>query len=170
MMEAVSGGRIIRINQLLTVALIVATALAGTMFRSPWKTVHAVTSLICFGVGVFAFLWGYWDAVQRSRQDNISVAALYFLVDKCAPAPVMRMMNGLLGAQVVVGIAGASWRSSTDGKPGSTLAFGILAPMLGLGLSGLWGAHHGRFDPRITQDAQQVPLQGSPSGQDENHD
>ena len=30
-------------------------------------------------------------------------------------------------------------------RPFTAVAFGILAPMLGLGLMGLWGARHGRF-------------------------
>lgn len=169
-MEDMQGTGIIRLNQFMTAALLVATVLAGSMFRSPWKNVHVVVSLICFGIGVFVFLWGYWDAVQRSRQDNISVAALYFLVDKCAPQQVMRMMNSLLVSQLVIGIAGALWRSSTNGKPGSTLAFGILAPMLGLGLNGLWGAHYGQFGPRASQKNTEVPPQSAPSGQDEDHD
>lgn len=170
MMDTVTGQRIITINFVFTVAMLLGTLGAGVFFAPPWKAIHISICVACFGVGVFAFLWGYWDAVQRSRQDNISVAALYFLIDNCAPKPVMKKMNVLLGAQVVVGIVGAVWRSSTNGKPGSTLAFGILAPMLGLGLNGLWGAHHGHFEPRISQQNREVPRQSTSTGQDEDHD
>ena len=132
-------------------------------------------ALACFTVGVVAFLWGYATAVQRSRVDDISVAALYFLVDGAAPTPVARRLNVLLGVQVVVGLATAIWRGSTDGEPGSTLAFGILVPMLGLGLNGLWGARHGRFRPRRPAAGEAggdagVPSAGSGNGQDEGHD
>jgi hypothetical protein len=47
---------------------------------------------------------------------------------------------------VVAGLAGAIAR------PFTTLAFGILTPMLGLGLNGLWGSRHGRFGPRKRRD------------------
>ena len=153
--DAVSDGRdsregswIVLTNAVLT-ALFAVTAMVSTIvFDQPWKAVAVATAIACFAVGVVAFLWGYWSAVQRSRHDDIAVAALYFLVDGCAPARTSRLMNSLLAAQTVIGLATAIARSSTDGKPGSTLAFGILVPMLGLGLNGLWGAHHGRFRPR----------------------
>jgi hypothetical protein len=164
------GAWIVALNAALTVAFAATAGVSTVVFAQPWKAVGVAVAVACFAVGVVAFLWGYWSAVQRSRHDEISVAALYFLVDKCAPARVARRMNTLLGAQVVIGLATAIARSSTDGKPGSTLAFGILVPMLGLGLNGLWGAHHGRFRPRITGDTDEVRHDGGVTGQDESHD
>ena len=79
-------------------------------------------------------------------------------------------MNGALGVQVVVAIATAISRTTTDGRTGSTLAFGVLAPMMGLGLNGLWGATHGTFAPRQFENSAEVPHQEPASGQDENHD
>jgi hypothetical protein len=49
---------------------------------------------------------------------------------------------------VVVGLIGAIVRSSTDGRAGSTLAFGVLVPIFGLGLNGLWSSRLGVFPPR----------------------
>jgi hypothetical protein len=92
------------------------------------------------------------------------------LVDKCAPKSVARIMNALLAVQVVVSIATASIRSSTNGEPGSTLAYGILVPMLGLGLNGLWGAFYGAFRPRRDTKTEGVPDEGTVSGQDVGHD
>lgn len=165
-----AGAWIVALNAALTVVFTATAVVSSVVFAQPWKAIGVATAVTCFAVGVVAFLWGYWSAVQRSRHDEISVAALYFLVDKCAPAPVARRMNILLGAQVVVGLVTAIARSSTDGKPGSTLAFGILVPMLGLGLNGLWGAHHGRFRPRVTGEANEVRHDGDATGQDEGHD
>jgi hypothetical protein len=48
----------------------------------------------------------------------------------------------LLAAQVVVAVATAAAR------PFTTLAFGVLVPVFGVGLNGLWAARHGRFPPR----------------------
>lgn len=170
MMEGMKGAAIIRINAILTVLFLVTASLAAAFFSQPWKTIAAVVCFVCFTVGVVAFLWGYWSAVQRSREDNISVAALYFLIDKCAPKSVARQMNGLLTAQVLAGLVTAGLRTSTDGKRGSTLAFGILVPMLGLGLNGLWAAFHGHFAPRSDVKSSGVSPQASPNGQDEDHD
>ena len=170
MMDDMKGTAIIRLNAIVTALFVVTAGLAVAYFEQPWKTIAVVVCLASFSIGVVAFLWGYWSAVQRSREDNISVAALYFLIDKCAPKSVARQMNGLLGVQFIAGLVTAVLRSSTDGKRGSTLAFGILVPMLGLGLNGLWAAFHGHFEPRSGAKSSGVSPQASPSGQDEDHD
>ena len=166
MMDGMPGSLLVKCNLALTSVFVVSSIIAAVAFTSPWKTVGVVVSLGCFTVGIGAFWWGYWTAVQRSRTDNISVAALYFLVDNCAPQSVARLMNGALGVQVVVAVATAISRTTTDGRTGSTLAFGVLAPMMGLGLNGLWGASYGTFAPRQFDDSDEVPLQAPASGQD----
>lgn len=170
MMDSMKGAAIIRANELLTFAFVVTASLSVAFFEQPWKVIAATVALACFSLGVVVFLWGYWVAVQRSRTDNIAVASLYFLTDKSAPRSVSARMNVLLVVQVVAGIVTALMRSSTDGKPGSTLAFGILVPVLGLGLNGLWGALHGEFSPRNTGNSTGVRSSGSENGQDESHD
>jgi len=169
-MDVMPGSLLIKCNLALTAVFVAMSIVAAVTFTAPWKTIGVAVSLGCFSVGIVAFLWGYWTAVQRSRTDNISVAALYFLVDKCAPQSISRLMNGALGVQVVVAIATAISRTTTDGRTGSTLAFGVLAPMMGLGLNGLWGATHGTFAPRQFENSAEVPHQEPASGQDENHD
>lgn len=165
-MDDMPGSFLVKCNLALTGLFVAMSIVAAVTFTSPWKTVGVVVSLGCFSVGIVVFLWGYWTAVQRSRTDNISVAALYFLVDNCAPQSVARLMNSALGVQVVVAVATAISRTTTDGRAGSTLAFGVLAPMMGLGLNGLWGATYGSFAPRQFNDSDEVPLQEPTSGQD----
>jgi hypothetical protein len=94
-------------------------------------------------------------AVQRSRQDELSVAELYFLLGAAIPRDVKRTMNLCLLVQTVVAVATAMTRlttpsdtASSGSSAGSTLAFGVLVPMFGLGLNGLWAAVHGNFGPR----------------------
>lgn len=169
-MKSMVGKGIVRLNAFLTVAFVVTAILATVLFEQPWTQIAAGVALGCFCVGVVVFLWGYWSAVQRSRADNIAVAALYFLIDKCAPRSVAVIMNSLLGVQVVVSIATASIRSSTQGSQGSTLAYGILVPMMGLGLNGLWAAFHGTFRPRRDTKIEGVPDKSPASGQDVNHE
>ena len=81
-------------------------------------------------------------AVSRSRTDAVSVAGVYFLADDVAPRPTRIRFRLALAIQVVVAIVTASIRLYTS------VAFGVLVPMFGLGLMGLWGARHGRFAPR----------------------
>ena len=169
-MNSVKGAPILRANEILTGLFVVTAVVAVVAFSNPWKVIAASVAITCFSVGVVVFLWGYWTAVQRSRYDNIAVASMYFLTDKCAPTVVSRRMNAVLAIQVVVSIATALMRSSTDGKPGSTLAFGILVPVLGLGMNGLWAALHGEFSPRNQGSGTEVPPRSASSGQDDGHD
>jgi hypothetical protein len=108
----------------------------------------AVFDLALFAIGVSTFILGYFSAVQRSRYDEISVAGLFLLLDKVADRSTAVKMNSALAVQTIVGLTGAIVRGSTDGKPGSTLAFGVLVPLLGLGLNGMWASKHGVFEAR----------------------
>ena len=166
MIENMHGSLIVKINVAMTALFVVASVVSAAAFSQPWKSIAVVVSLACFAIGITVFLWGYWTAVQRSRTDEISVAAMYFLVDGAAPSKVAAILNSTLAIQVVVAVATAIARSSTDGKAGSTLAFGILVPMMGLGFNGLWASIHGSFSPRQLADGAQVPHPDTQNGQD----
>lgn len=142
------GRWIMRANVAGTAVFAVSATAAAIVFEGPVRVQAVAVSLAAFATGTFAFLWGYWSAVQRSRRDLIGVAALFFLLGTTAPRPVRNVMWLCLATQIVVALATALSRPETDGRPGSSLAFGILVPMLGLGLNGLWGAAHGSFEPR----------------------
>jgi hypothetical protein len=144
---------VVRMNIIGTVVFTMSAVLASIVFDGFFKVQGVVVSLFLFGVGVIVFLWGYWRALQRSRRDVMSVTELYFLVGPYVDKRTSRIMNSLLAIQVVVAVVTALVRSSTpaaDGTstPGSTLAFGVLVPMFGLSLNGLWSSVHGRFPPR----------------------
>ena len=143
-----------RINLFLTSLFLVVTAVVTVVFTPATRAVGVAVDLVLFGIGVAAFIWGYFSAVQRSRVDEISVASLYFLSGQVADRQVQRTMNGCLIAQLVICLAGAIARSSTDGQAGSTLAFGVLVPLLGLGLNGLWASQFATFTPREQPDRQ----------------
>jgi hypothetical protein len=143
-----AGQQIVRADVIGTAAFVVSATLAAVIFTGPMRVVGVVVALALFAAGVFAFLWSYITAVNRSRTDNIAVAQLYFLVSGSTPKPVRRVMLSALTVQVVVAFTTAIARSRTDGRAGSTLAFGILVPMFGLGLNGLWCSKHGSFAPR----------------------
>jgi hypothetical protein len=115
----------------------VATAVAPHMFIA----VGVGVSLALFFVGIGLFLWAYAVAVNRSRTDLIGLGGLFFLVGS-APRGVQRSLLGSFGVEIAVGLVTAAVH------PFTPLAFGVLAPMYGLALCGLWAAKWGTFPLR----------------------
>lgn len=143
------GDVVIKADLAGTLLFTVTAALAAALFTSVWQWIAAITALVLFAVGVFAFLWSYYNAVQRSRRDEISVTGLYLLVGPPTPAAVRRVMLGLLAVQIVVAVITTFARlEGPDGQAGSSLALGFLVPMLGFGLNGWWAAYHADFPRR----------------------
>lgn len=140
--------RVVKFNIVATAVFVLATLVAAWIFSPAWRTAIVVVDLVLFAIGVVAFLLGFFSAVQRSRTEEISVSTLFLLLGGTAEKRVVWWMNGCLTMQVLVGISGAIARGNTDGRPGSTLAFGVLVGMLGLGLNGWWAARYGRFPDR----------------------
>lgn len=106
------------------------------------RPVAAAVALLLFAAGIGLFFWAYAVAVGRSRTDAIGIGGLFFLAGDVAPRPVRRAMVGSLAAQAVIALATAGAR------PFTSLAFGVLSPLYGLALTGLWGARHGQFGSR----------------------
>lgn len=144
----ISASPIVRFNLLASVLFTVVAVVSAIIFDDVFRVVIVVVSLALFAVGVATFLIGFFAAVQRSRESEISVSQLFFLTGETAPRNVKVPMLAALSVQTVVGIAAAIARPTTDGKAGSVLAFGVLVPMLGLGLNGLWASRHGIFGDR----------------------
>lgn len=132
--------------QLAGTAVLTATSTAAAIAPGSGGWVHAAASIVAFVVGTVAFLWAYGIAVGRSRTDLIGIGGLYFLAGDVAPREVARRLRAAWAVQIVVVVVAASIR------PFTIVAFGILAPMLGLGLIGLWAARHGTFPPREVPD------------------
>ena len=141
-----------------TVAFVVTAVTAAVVFSTASQWVGAISAMALFAVGVFAFIWSFFNAVQRSREEQISVTQVYLLLGSPTPPRVRWIMLSMLVVQTVVGLATAIARSEADdGSPGTSLAVGVLVPMFGMGLNGLWCAFHGVFPPRpdvVTLDAQ----------------
>jgi hypothetical protein len=151
------GDVIVRVN-IIGTALFVGTAVfAAAAFTTFAQWVGASTAMTLFAVGVFAFLWGFWNAVQRSRAEQVSVTQLFMLLGAATPRRVRATMLGLLAVQVLTAFGTTFWRlDGPDGNPGSSLAVGLLVPMFGLGLNGLWAAYHADFAARDDPEALSV--------------
>ena len=102
-------------------------------------------SLVLFVVGCGLFLWAFAVAVQRSRHDEVGIDGVFFLTGT-TPQPVRRRFLGLVAIQTLAAVAAAAAR------PFTVVAFGVLTPMFGLGIQGLWAARHGHFRPRSDGD------------------
>ncbi len=145
-----AGAGIVRANMIATALFCITAVYAAAVFSTGAQWIGAVTAIVLFAIGVFTFLWAYWNAVLRSRTDEISVAQLFFLLGSPTPSRVRRTMLLTLLAQVAIAAATTIARpDGPDGNPGSSLAVGFLVPMLGFGLNGLWASAHGSFQPRV---------------------
>jgi hypothetical protein len=97
-------------------------------------------ALALFAGGTVAFAAALLRAAARSRHEELTMSALFFLEQ--APKAVRRQHFGSLAIEVVAAFVTAGLR------PNSSLAFGILAPVWAEGLASLWAARHGAFPPR----------------------
>lgn len=96
--------------------------------------VAVAVDVALFVAGAVAMVAALVIAARRSRQSVIEIGTLFFRV----PTPLLVT----LGLQVAIALGTAPLRRSA--------AFGVLVPVFGLGLMGLWGARHGTFPARET--------------------
>ena len=129
-------------------ALLFVTSLLAVLFDSA-RLVAVIADVLLFLGGAVAFFWAYAVAVGRSREVDIGIGGLFFLAGETAPKEVRRPFMASLAAEVVIAVAAAAVR------PFTPLAFGILVPMWGLALAGLWGARYGTFRPRAPREPRQ---------------
>lgn len=149
-------GRFVRLDTIGTAAF-VASVGVGIPWRDarPIQAVVVVVSMVLFAAGAVAALWAYVSALERSRTDEIGVANLYLLTGPTAAPPTKRRMSLLLAAQVVAALSGAIvGAAGLSGSQVNALAFGILVPMFGIGMNGMWAVRHGAFGPRVVRSVQ----------------
>lgn len=147
--ERDAGDVVVRADVAATAAFVITAVLAAVLFSTAVLWVAAITAMALFLVGIAAFMWSFWNAVRRSRSQQVAVTQLYLLTGGVAPSPVRRVMLSLVAVQIVTGLATALARpNQPDGSPGTSLALGVLVPLFGLGMNGLWAAFHGTYRDR----------------------
>lgn len=121
----------------------VFTLVSGAAVAAPDTLVVGAVAVdvVLFVLGCGAFVASLVAAAGRSRTDELDLLGLWWLTGT-APGGVRRALLGAFGVQVVVALVTASARPFTG------LAFGVLVPVFGLGLVGLWAARRGTFPPR----------------------
>jgi hypothetical protein len=118
-------------------AIFVATAVPAAVGLDLFDDVAVGTSLALFAVSIPVWVYAFARAVARTaRGDDIVVASLFFLQGS-APRRIQAHLLAATGASIAVAAA-----------TGAANPFGVLVPMLNLGLVGLWGARHGTYPPR----------------------
>jgi hypothetical protein len=137
----IPGAGIIRASWGGTIAFTLASVL-GVAAPSTFSGVSSAVSVALFVGGCALFFAAFARAVGRSRTDDITVATLFLLMGEGTPGPVRLRLLMSLATEVVVAVAAAGAR------PFTSQAAGVLAPMWGLSLCGLWSARHGRFKAR----------------------
>jgi hypothetical protein len=141
------GEGVIRLSWAGTAAYAVAVVVATTVPEGGQLPL-VIVCVVLFLAGMVAFLAAYVVAIGRSRHVAIGIGGLYFLAGT-APPRVRRHLLGSFAVELAVAVVSASIglaRSAADAD--NPLAFGVLTPLFGLGLAGLWGARHGAFAPR----------------------
>lgn len=135
-----AGDRIVAASWWGTGAFLV-TAIAADSTRALARPALVVAAGL-FAAGCGVFVWAFVLMAGRSRREQLDLAGVWFLAGPVAPPAVRRRLLGAVVAELAGGIATAAVR------PYTSLAAGVLVPVYGLALCGLWAARHGRFPPR----------------------
>jgi hypothetical protein len=131
----VRGRAIIR-NSWLGNVVFAATAIPAR-FLDSMEPVAAIVALALFALSLVVWVWAFAVAVARSSQGDDIVVGNLFLFEGQVPKIVRRHLFGSVGVCLVI----TAVTVSAD-------PFGVLVPMLPIGLIGLWGARHGEFKRR----------------------
>ena len=122
-----------------------STAIPAALGVESFEGPAIMTALVRFFVSLGVWTWAFVIAIARSTQgDDIVVANLFGTIGD-APRAVRWHLFGSLGVCLVITVGTAA------ADP-----FGVLVPMLPLGLVGLWAARHGTFPPRRGPSARRV--------------
>lgn len=144
--------------------LFVASAVAAAVAPATFEPLALAVAAGLFAAGCAGFVWALLAMAGRSRTDELELAQIWFLAGPPTPARVRRSLLASLGVEVVAGFATAGAR------PYTSLAAGVLVPVYGLALCGLWASRHGAFPPRaLPRDRGGRGLRSADADQGEQH-
>lgn len=104
--------------------------------------VYAVWCTALFIGGMVLLVVGFWNGIQRSRFDDVTLSGLVAIDSSHVPASARNRIWMLIVVHVVVGVLFASLRPFTQ------QAFGLLVPAFGLGIATAWGSRFAAFHER----------------------
>jgi hypothetical protein len=98
-----------------------------------------VVALVLFLFATAVFVYAFILALARNSEgDNIAVSNLFFLQGS-APKPIRVKFLAMFLVCLAIAAGTAAWEP-----------FGVLVPMLPIGLAGVWAGRYGVFLPRPT--------------------
>ncbi len=103
---------------------------------------YAVGCSLLFAAGIGFFLLGFWNGVQRSRLETVTLPGLLAVSTAHVSRALRRSVWSVTIAQVVVAVIAGSVRPFTE------QAFALLVPMLGIGVAALVGSRAAVFHSR----------------------
>ena len=135
------GSSLLRLNLWVTLgfaAIVALTHVTADTLDVPFAVLCAV--LFVIGIGLSGL--GFWNGIQRSRLEEVSLAGL-LAVDASFVAKSARNAIWITNvAQIVVAIVAGTLRPFTG------QAFALLVPMFGVGIATVWGSRHAVFHRR----------------------
>ena len=139
--ETANDSRLINFGVQMTVAF---TLLAATTHIASDRLdlVYAIVSTVLFSIGFALLALGFWNGIQRSRIDEVTLSGLVAIDKTHVPTSARNRLWAAIVLQIVVGVLFASLRPFTQ------QAFGLLVPTFGLGIATLWGSRFAAFHPR----------------------
>jgi hypothetical protein len=130
-------GRFIVVASWASLGLYTVVAVPNQLGLTAFEDPAAAVSLALFFAGLGVWIYAFAKVLVRStRGDDIVVGSWVFLMGS-APRDVRWHLLGATAASVVIALATA-WANP----------FGVLVPMLQIGLAALWGARYGTFPAR----------------------
>lgn len=141
--EVTPGRAIVRAGWVGNIVFAVTAVPAAVTSDDTVVGVAVAVALLLFFVAIVTYVYAFAVAVSRSaRGDNIAVANLFFLQGS-APRTVQRDFLWMFLACVAIVAGTIAWEP-----------FGVLVPMLPIGLAGVWAARYGTFPPRTPTPSQ----------------
>jgi hypothetical protein len=135
--DVTPGRAIVRAGWLANVVFAITAIPAAITSDDAIVAVAVAVALVLFLLAIVAYVYAFAVAVSRStRGDNVAVANLFFLQGS-APRSVQRDFLWMFLACVAIVAGTIAWEP-----------FGVLVPMLPIGLAGVWAARYGTFPPR----------------------
>ena len=139
--NAGDGEALLRVDVAATMILSALSALTF-LLADRLDLIFAVVSGALFFVGAGLMALGFWNGIQRSRVEDVTLIGLAAISKTHVPARVRNVLWAMVVLQTVVTLLFASLRPFTQ------QAFGILAPTFGLGVAILWSSRFGSFHTR----------------------
>ncbi len=141
-------GRAILVASWISTAVLALATVAAVVAPDAFDGAFLVVALVYFLGGSALFAVDVVLAALRSRDSAMGMGGLFFLAGS-APRSVQQHLITSMVLQIVVALVGAGIGfARLQGKEVNALAFGVLAPVVGLALCGLWGVRHGLFPDR----------------------